>query len=183
MSGAGEGAGEAAGHPEARQSEAENPAQPRDTVNAARQRDTVTAARPRDTINAGRPRDTVNAARPRADIGFGATLDTFDPADWQPAQRVAQPRLAPEDTRRVAEAAGFHSREVTTARLAPQPGAGPAAATQQQRRRRTGRNVQLNLKARPDTIAAFCAVADAQGWGLGETLEHAVALLQRDYNT
>ena len=172
MSGAGEGAGEAAGHPEARQSEAESPAQPQDTVNAAQRR---------DTLNAARPRDTVNATRPRADIGFGATLDTFDPADWQPAQRVAQPRLAPEETRRVAEAAGFHSREVTTARLAPQPGAGPAAATQQQRRRRTGRNVQLNLKARPDTIAAFCAVADAQGWGLGETLEHAVVLLQRDY--
>ena len=160
MSGAGQGAGEGAGHPaEARQSEAENPAQPRDTVTAAR------------------PRDTVNAARPRADIGFGATLDTFDPADWQPAQRVAQPRLAPEDTRRVAEAAGFRSREVVEAAPASAP------APQQQRRRRTGRNVQLNLKARPDTIAAFCAVADAQGWGLGETLEHAVALLQRDYGT
>ena len=148
MSGAGQGAGEAAGHPEARQSESENPAQ---------------------------PRDMVIATRPRADIGFGATLDTFDPADWQPTQRVAQPRLAPEDTRRVAEAAGFRSREVVEAASAPAP--------QQQRRRRTGRNVQLNLKARPDTIAAFCAVADAQGWGLGETLEHAVALLQRDYGT
>jgi hypothetical protein len=33
--------------------------------------------------------------------------------------------------------------------------------------------MQLNLKARPDTIAAFFAVADANGWGLGETLETA----------
>ena len=138
MSGAGQGAGEGVGHPEARQSEAENPAQ---------------------------PRDSVNVARPRADIGFGATLDTFDPADWQPTQRVAQPRLAPEDTRRVAEAAGFRSREVVETAPAPAP---QPAAPQQQRRRRTGRNVQLNLKARPDTIAAFCAVADAQGWGLGK---------------
>jgi hypothetical protein len=49
------------------------------------------------------------------------------------------------------------------------------------RRRRTGRNAQFNLKARPETIAAFCAVADARGWGLGETLEQAVALLQREH--
>jgi hypothetical protein len=34
----------------------------------------------------------------------------------------------------------------------------------------------LNLKARPDTIAAFCAVAR-----LGETLEKAVALLEREF--
>jgi hypothetical protein len=49
------------------------------------------------------------------------------------------------------------------------------------RRRRTGRNAQFNLKARPETIEAFCAVADLNGWGLGETLEKAVALLQREY--
>ena len=51
------------------------------------------------------------------------------------------------------------------------------------RRRRTGRNVQFNLKARPETIDAYCALADAMGWGLGETLEYAVALLQREYGT
>jgi len=44
-----------------------------------------------------------------------------------------------------------------------------------------GRNAQFNLKARPDTIQRFCDVADAQDWGLGETLEHAVALLEREY--
>jgi hypothetical protein len=49
------------------------------------------------------------------------------------------------------------------------------------RRRRTGRNAQFNLKAQPETIAAFCAIADRQGWGLGETLEQAVALLEREY--
>ncbi|WP_222435300.1 hypothetical protein, partial [Puniceibacterium confluentis] len=60
---------------------------------------------------------------------------------------------------------------------APAAGAGGAPP----RRRRTGRNAQFNLKARPDTIESFCAVADANGWGLGETLEHAVRLLQRDF--
>lgn len=49
------------------------------------------------------------------------------------------------------------------------------------RRRRTGRNAQFNLKAKPETIEAYCAIADAQGWGLGETLEKAVELLEQEY--
>ena len=49
------------------------------------------------------------------------------------------------------------------------------------RRRRTGRNAQFNLKAKPETIETFCAIADRQGWGLGETLEKAVELLAREY--
>ena len=64
-------------------------------------------------------------------------------------------------------ASGFHSREPQT----PQP---PKA----QRRRRTGRNVQFNIKTTPEAIAAFCQIADANGWGLGETLERATELLQ-----
>jgi hypothetical protein len=41
--------------------------------------------------------------------------------------------------------------------------------------------VQLNLKARPETIEAYCALADRMGWGLGETLEKAVELLEKHY--
>ena len=77
-------------------------------------------------------------------------------------------------TREAAAAAGFRSRE-------PQPEPERAGEAPPLRRRRTGRNAQFNLKARPETIAAFCAVADLQGWGLGETLEQAVALLEREY--
>lgn len=119
--------------------------------------------------------------RERADLGFGGD-DGFDPADW----RVGTPAPSrPEaDTARIAAAAtGFRSREVAP----PSGGAGAATAPAptptpaRPRRRRTGRNAQFNLKARPDTIAHFCAVADAKGWGLGETLEHAVALLEREY--
>ena len=51
------------------------------------------------------------------------------------------------------------------------------------RRRRTGRNVQFNIKARAETIAAFTAIADAQDWGFGETLEHAVELLEKAYGS
>ncbi|WP_415921307.1 hypothetical protein [Tateyamaria sp. SN6-1] len=47
------------------------------------------------------------------------------------------------------------------------------------RRRRTGRNAQLNIKAKPETIEAYCRIADEHGWGLGETLEYAVELLDK----
>jgi len=113
--------------------------------------------------------------RVRADLGFSNALDGFDPADWGPdPARTSRPKPAPDTTRAVAAQTGFRSREAGQG--------GPVPATPKPvRRRRTGRNAQFNLKARPDTIAAFCAVADAQGWGLGETLEHAVALLQREH--
>lgn len=116
----------------------------------------------------------------RADLGFADALDDFDPAEWAPKPATASapaPRPERAGTRKAAAAAGFRSRE-------PQPEperAGEGGREAPLRRRRTGRNAQLNLKARPETIAAFCAIADLQGWGLGETLEHAVALLEREY--
>ncbi len=128
--------------------------------------------------------------RQRADIGFGEPLETFDPTDWAPTP-ARRDRPASADTRKAADATGFRSREARAPDPAPPaPAATPAQPERagdtqpqtQPRRRRTGRNAQFNLKARPDTIARFCAVADAQGWGLGETLEHAVALLEQQQN-
>ena len=105
----------------------------------------------------------------RADLGFASELDQFNPAEWQPKAENAL-RQKPEKTasRLVAEASGFKSREAPKTERAGEGGVMP-------RRRRTGRNAQFNLKARPDTIGAFCAVADRQGWGLGETLEKAAS--------
>lgn len=99
----------------------------------------------------------------RANLGFGDALS--DLSDFAPT-----PKAAPKDTTtgQAAEASGFVSRE-PKAPGQPKP----------QRRRRTGRNAQLNIKAKPETIAAFYAVADANGWGLGETLERAVELLKK----
>ena len=45
---------------------------------------------------------------------------------------------------------------------------------------RTGRNVQFNMKATQETINAFYAVCDRTGWVLGETLERAIAALERE---
>lgn len=108
----------------------------------------------------------------RASLGFGDELDSFNPEEWSPREsKTANDRPVPEATREAAQAAGFQSREAT----APKP---PSP----QRRRRTGRNTQFNIKTKPETIEAFCAIADGQGWGLGETLEYAVQLLEREYS-
>ena len=120
-------------------------------------------------------------AKERADLGFADPLNDFNPAEWKPIKpKSPANRPKPEESAKAAKAAGFTSRE-------PKPIPMPDEITQgrtgevTQRRRRTGRNAQFNLKARPETIEAYCALADAQGWGLGETLEKAVQLLQREY--
>jgi hypothetical protein len=105
-------------------------------------------------------------SKSRADLGFGDALG--DLSSFAP-----KPKTAPKmNTAKAAEAAGFKSRE-------PKPVAAPPK--KQQRRRRTGRNAQFNIKAKPETIEIFCKVADENGWGLGETLEYAVALLEKEY--
>lgn len=106
----------------------------------------------------------------RTNLGFGDELDSFDPSEWT-APKKQTPRLEPEVAKKAAVATGFKSRE---------PDKQPVSAAPQ-RRRRTGRNAQFNIKARPETIEAFCEVADGQGWGLGETLEHAVELLKQKF--
>ena len=105
----------------------------------------------------------------RSDLGFGAALEDLTTFD-------AVPKKAPDRAGAVAaaEATGFRSRE-------PKPAPKAAPPARALRRRRTGRNAQFNLKAKPETIDAFCAVADANDWGLGETLEYAVTLLEQSY--
>lgn len=111
-------------------------------------------------------------SKQRPDLGFGAELETFDPQAWTPPKsRGTTPRPEKDQVQQAASAAGFQSREV--ANTPPPP---------KTRRRRTGRNAQLNIKTRPETIEAFYRIADANGWGLGETLEHAVALLEAEIN-
>lgn len=118
--------------------------------------------------------------RERVDLGFDLDADVFDPSEWavgSPAPR----RPKTDEARKAAEATGFRSREVKDQKNIPEQAPSSRAGAPKPRRRRTGRNAQFNLKARPETIEQFCEVADAQGWGLGETLEYAVVLLKREY--
>jgi hypothetical protein len=89
-----------------------------------------------------------------------------DISDFAPA---TPPKLkAPVSAvRKVAEANGF-----TASRA-------PAVMRPLQRRRRTGRNVQLNLKVTPETLAQFTTIADREKWLLAETLEHALDALEK----
>lgn len=109
-------------------------------------------------------------ARERANLGFSDELDNFDADAWTKPKTDSRPRATERPpVVDAAHAAGFRSRE-------------PRLDTpKRERRRRTGRNAQFNIKARPETIEAFCEVADANGWGLGETLEQAVELLRNAY--
>lgn len=105
--------------------------------------------------------------RKRADLGFEAELNDFDPSVWHPqseseSRRAAASPINPE----IAKAAGFSSREPLHSNTATRL-----------RRRRTGRNAQINIKTTPETIERFTEIADANGWGLGETFEKAVTLL------
>lgn len=107
----------------------------------------------------------------RPSLGFGEALEELDAADFKPKPKATKPE--PQAARKAAEDAGFRSREASKAET-------PRV---QQRRRRTGRNAQFNIKTKPETIELFTRIADANGWGLGETFERATAMLEKEYGT
>ena len=88
--------------------------------------------------------------------------------------KVQEKKIPAEAVRAVSEASNFPSREA----VSPPAPIETSAAKKDQRRYRTGRNVQLNIKVKSETLDAFYALADKQGWVLGETLERAVEALQ-----
>ncbi|MFV3131453.1 hypothetical protein [Niveispirillum sp. KHB5.9] len=113
-------------------------------------------------------------SKTRASI-FGDEADPLDLSGFMPKspQDIQAP---PADAiRAVSEAARFPSREAKPVPVPP-----PPPPRREQRRHRTGRNVQFNIRARQETIDTFLAIADREGWVLGEVLEHAVAALERE---
>ena len=56
----------------------------------------------------------------------------------------------------------------------------PAPAPPQRRLFRTGRNIQLNIKASADTVRRFIAISDAYEWPSGLTMEHAIGALEKE---
>jgi hypothetical protein len=99
--------------------------------------------------------------------------DDIDTSVFVPKGRDDAKAPRAEQVRPIAEAANFPSRE----------GAPPKMDAQFQRssrRYRTGRNVQLNVKAQKETVDAVYAVCEAQGWVLGYTLQRAIEALQRE---
>ena len=100
----------------------------------------------------------------RAGLFDDNDLDLSGFTTKKPANSAEPP---PEAVRRVSEGAQFKSREPATPKKA--------------RRRRTGRNLQLNLKVDAVTRESLYEITDQQGYTcLGETLEKAIAALRRE---
>ena len=122
----------------------------------------------------------------RASI-FETTEEELDLSAFKPKTAPDPTAPSPEKVRAVAEKANFRSREpiskvappIPTA-TSPQPTQTAIAQRPPQRRYRTGRNVPLNIKATAATAALLTAISEANGWVLGETLERALAALQRE---
>ena len=111
----------------------------------------------------------------------GLFEDELDVSGFAP-----KPPARAEQVKAVAEEAGFRSRGPVpppsphrAGRPAKEP---PQEERREQRRYRTGRNQQLNLKVRAQDAEAFYAIADAEGWVLGEAFARAVAALARELN-
>lgn len=105
--------------------------------------------------------------KPRADIFRKDAVD-LDLSDFQPKEVAATSAISIEAVKAVSEAADFRSRD---------------PAPHRQRRYKTGRNQQLNIKATAETVALFGALADRNGWSMAETLEQALAALQKLRNS
>jgi type II secretory pathway component HofQ len=91
--------------------------------------------------------------------------DPFSDLDLSGFQPTTMQRPAKDAVRVVSEQNSFPSRA-------------PKSTPNLPRRRRTGRNVQLNIKATAVTIARFTALADQRQVAFGELLEHALDALE-----
>jgi hypothetical protein len=99
----------------------------------------------------------------------GLFEEDFDLSQFTPHKPAKAEQPPPEAVRAVAEGAEFRSREPAK-----------AAKQRQQRRYRTGRNIQLNTKVTVGTRDGFYEISDRYNWVLGETLERALRALRRE---
>ena len=93
----------------------------------------------------------------------------LDVAGFEP-RRDEQLRPLPEQLDELTRGSKFRSRE----------GVEPATARVEQRRRRTGRNVQFNIRATQRVVDEFKALSESQDWPDGLTLERALNALKRE---
>lgn len=104
----------------------------------------------------------------------------FDLSAFTPRPPKSQPKADKEVIRAVAEAKGFPSREPAVAKPTAKTASKPETEPLLQRRYRTGRNRQLNLKVTDEALRKFYAIADEQGIVLGQLFEQAVNALEAE---
>jgi hypothetical protein len=117
-------------------------------------------------------------------------VNPFDLSDFapEPAKEKKSKPVEKAAIDQVAKDNGFPSRQPAKAETEPTPMhppqvplSGTSAAVpepRQQRRYTTGRNQQINIKAKAETIKRFHDLADAHGVPLGEILERALNALE-----
>ena len=98
--------------------------------------------------------------------------DNLDLNRFKPKPAGPSDRPGPEDLRGIAERTKFVSREGNGVAPPPVPllRRGP---------RRTGRTATVTLKTTPECSNRFYALAQAQGWLVGETFERALQALEQ----
>jgi hypothetical protein len=106
----------------------------------------------------------------RAGLFEGDDFDVSAFTPKKPTRPEHQP--PPEAVRAVGENANFRSREAAPV-IKPAP-------RKVDRRHRTGRNEQLNIKVRGPAKQMLYDISEAQGWVQGETFERAMEALQRE---
>jgi hypothetical protein len=111
---------------------------------------------------------TSERANPFADVG---NLPAFEP---KPKTKP----IALEQIEQVAEANNFPSRQAQPSRTPP-----ASSPRKQQRRYKTGRNQQINVKATSQVIERFYKLADAKRVPLGELLRQALDALESSAGT
>jgi hypothetical protein len=109
----------------------------------------------------------------RASIFDSSAEVEFDVSEFAPKKINPSSPAPPDAVRAIAEEAKFVSREPAKSRESP-------PIKKEPRRHRTGRNVQVNIKALQDTVDRFNAIVHAQKWVTGYVLERAVAALERE---
>lgn len=100
-----------------------------------------------------------------------------DLGDFTPAP--AKPKTDRAVIDQVAEANGFPSRQPAKQ---PEIAEQEPATPRQQRRRRTGRNAQINIKATPEAIDHLYRLADDENKPLGEIFELALQAYEQQRN-
>src|SRR3954452_13134297 len=100
------------------------------------------------------------------DDGGDLNLERF-----KPKPTPAENRPAPLDLRHIADRTKFVSRESREVKPPPVP-------LLRRGLHRTGRTATLTLKTTPEHSNRFYAIAQAQGWLIGETFERALQALE-----
>ncbi len=99
------------------------------------------------------------------------TDGSIDVSGFKKKTHDEKPHVSQDVIKAIAEGGSFPSRE-------PVAAATTSVLRTRRRKRRSGRDIQLNVKVKQETYDGFWAIANSQNWVLAETLERALDALK-----